>query len=92
MSLIEKLEAAEVARLTGERPDTVFAPGDTVRVHFKVVEGARERIQVYEGTVMLVMARRFRSGAKLDKVITSEGPSVMSITFRSVSNCEAVLS
>ncbi len=29
-----------------------FAVGDTVRVHAKVVEGTRERIQVFEGTVM----------------------------------------
>ena len=30
----------------------VFNVGDTVKVHVKVVEGARERIQVYEGVVM----------------------------------------
>jgi large subunit ribosomal protein L19 len=29
-----------------------LAPGDTVKVHVKVVEGNRERIQVFEGTVM----------------------------------------
>jgi len=29
-----------------------FAIGDTVRVHVKVVEGEKERIQVYEGTVI----------------------------------------
>lgn len=29
-----------------------FGPGDTVRVHVKVVEGGRERIQVFEGTVV----------------------------------------
>src|SRR3990170_3336259 len=29
-----------------------FGPGDTVRVHAKVVEGERERIQVFEGTVI----------------------------------------
>ncbi len=29
-----------------------FAPGDTVRVHAKVVEGDRERIQVFEGVVI----------------------------------------
>ena len=28
-----------------------FSPGDTVKVHVKVVEGGRERIQVYEGVV-----------------------------------------
>jgi len=29
-----------------------FRPGDTVKVHVKVVEGTRERIQVFEGTVI----------------------------------------
>lgn len=29
-----------------------FSPGDTVRVHFKVVEGNRERIQAFEGIVI----------------------------------------
>jgi len=29
-----------------------FRPGDTVRVHVKVVEGTRERIQMYEGVVI----------------------------------------
>ncbi|MDQ7819850.1 MAG: 50S ribosomal protein L19 [Armatimonadota bacterium] len=29
-----------------------FSPGDTVRVHFKVVEGGRERVQVFEGVVI----------------------------------------
>lgn len=35
----------------------VIEPGDTVRVHAKVVEGNKERVQVFEGTVM-----RFRKG------------------------------
>ncbi len=30
----------------------VFNVGDTVKVHVKVIEGARERVQVYEGVVM----------------------------------------
>jgi large subunit ribosomal protein L19 len=29
-----------------------FRPGDTVRVHVKIVEGTRERIQMYEGVVI----------------------------------------
>lgn len=33
-----------------EVPD--FGPGDTVRVHAKVVEGSRERVQVFEGVVI----------------------------------------
>ena len=42
-----------------------IAPGDTVRVSVKVVEGNRERIQVFEGTVM-----RMRGGSGLNRSIT----------------------
>ena len=42
------------------RQDAVdFAPGDTVRVHVKVIEGERERIQIFEGVVL----RRSGGGA-----------------------------
>lgn len=42
------------------REDAVdFAPGDTVRVHVKVIEGERERIQIFEGVVL----RRSGGGA-----------------------------
>lgn len=37
-------------QLRTDHPD--FRPGDTVRVHAKVVEGSRERIQVFEGIVI----------------------------------------
>ena len=36
--------------LKPEMPD--FGPGDTVRVHVRVIEGNRERVQVYEGIVL----------------------------------------
>ncbi|MEW6636469.1 MAG: 50S ribosomal protein L19 [Actinomycetota bacterium] len=38
-----------------QQRDVSFKPGDTVRVHYRVVEGNRERIQVFEG---LCIARR----------------------------------
>src|SRR5205823_8388968 len=38
---------------TALRPDIpAFAPGDTVKVHVRVVEGNRERIQVFQGAVI----------------------------------------
>jgi len=42
----------------------VFRPGDTVRVHVKVVEGNRERIQAYEGVCIK------RQGAGLNETFT----------------------
>ena len=47
MNIIETLEKEQ---LRSDIPE--FAPGDTVRVHAKIVEGSRERIQMFEGVVI----------------------------------------
>lgn len=44
------IKALEQEQLRQDIP--AFRPGDTVRVHVKVVEGSRERIQVFEGVVI----------------------------------------
>lgn len=56
------IEAVEREQLRTDIPD--FRPGDTVRVHVKVVEGNRERIQVFEGVVIS------RSGGGLRETFT----------------------
>jgi len=55
---LDIIKALEQEQLRSDIP--VFKPGDTVRVHVKVVEGNRERIQVFEGAVI----RRQGSGAR----------------------------
>ena len=57
--MIEKITSAQ---LRSDIPE--FRPGDTVRVHAKVVEGSRERIQIFEG---LVIKRR---GAGISETYT----------------------
>jgi len=44
------IETLERAQIRGDLPQ--FKAGDTVRVHFKVIEGQRHRIQVFEGIVL----------------------------------------
>lgn len=44
------IESLEQGQLRSDVPQ--FKAGDTVRVHFKVIEGQRHRIQVYEGIVL----------------------------------------
>lgn len=44
------IQALEQEQLRQDIP--VFRPGDTVRVHVKVIEGTRERIQLFEGVVI----------------------------------------
>ena len=56
------LDQVEAAHLRSDLPD--FGPGDTVRVHVRVVEGGRERVQAYEGVVIA------RSGGGLREAIT----------------------
>ena len=46
----EIIKKIEEAQLKAEVPE--FSVGDTVRVHAKIKEGARERIQIFEGVVM----------------------------------------
>jgi large subunit ribosomal protein L19 len=44
------LDSVDAASLRSDIPD--FRPGDTVKVHVKVVEGNRSRIQVFQGVVI----------------------------------------
>ena len=52
--LIKEIEAAQIKEVTD------FNVGDTIKVHAKIVEGNRERIQVFEGTVI----KRQNGGAR----------------------------
>ena len=66
----------------------VVAVGDTVRVHLKVKEGIRERIQVFEGTVIAkkhggieetFTVRRVSYGVGVEKVFPVHAPSIEKI-------------
>ena len=56
------LQYVEKEYLRDDLPD--FRPGDTVRVHVRVVEGGRERIQIFEGVVLA------RDGGGLSETFT----------------------
>jgi large subunit ribosomal protein L19 len=47
---MQTLDSIDAASLRSDVPD--FRPGDTVKVHVRVVEGNRERIQVFQGVVI----------------------------------------
>ena len=71
MNLIEQLEQEEIARLGKTIPP--FAPGDTVVVQVKVKEGARERLQAYEGVVIAKRNRGLNSSFIVRKISSGEG-------------------
>ena len=80
MDLIQELNKE---RLANEVPPVKV--GDTVRVHVKVKEGSRERIQVFEGTVIAkkhggitetITVRRISYGVGVEKVFPVHSPSI----------------
>ena len=73
MNLVQDIEQAEIARLTGNRPIPEFQPGDTVKVNVKVVEGTRERVQAYEGVCIARKNAGLNSSFTVRKISYGEG-------------------
>ena len=83
MDLIKELNKEQLQK---EVPSVKV--GDTVRVHVKVKEGSRERIQIFEGTVIAkkhggieatITVRRLSYGVGVEKVFPVYSPSIESI-------------
>ena len=73
MNLLQQLEREQVEKLAANRPVPEFQPGDTLRVGVKVVEGERERIQVFEGVCIGRKHAGVNSNFTLRKISYGEG-------------------
>ena len=73
MNVIEQIEQEQIERLAAEGGTPSFAPGDTVRVNVKVVEGTRERIQAFEGVCIARRNRGLNSAFTVRKLSYGEG-------------------
>lgn len=73
MNIIEQLDREQIARITEERTTPEFAPGDTVRVNVKVIEGSRERVQAFEGVCIARRHRGINSAFTIRKISYGEG-------------------
>lgn len=78
----------ELNKETLEREQLQVKVGDTVRVHVKVKEGSRERIQIFEGTVIAkkhggieetFTVRRISYGVGVEKVFPVHSPSIETV-------------
>ncbi|WP_294539286.1 50S ribosomal protein L19 [uncultured Rhodoblastus sp.] len=87
-SIIEQLDAEQIARLTANKTIPEFAPGDTVIVNVKVKEGERTRVQAYEGVVIArnggglnesFTVRKISYGEGVERVFPVYGPLIDSI-------------
>jgi ribosomal protein L19 len=83
---MEKIREIEKSQLKQDLPN--FGPGDTVKVHIKVKEGKRERIQIFEGVVIkrqnggireTFTVRKISFGVGVEKIFPLHSPSVEKI-------------
>lgn len=83
---MNKVDLAVSNQLKSELPD--FAPGDTVQVHAKVVEGDKERIQVFEGVVIkrkgkgidaTFTVRKISEGIGVERIFPLHSPRIAAI-------------
>ncbi|MEX0583477.1 MAG: 50S ribosomal protein L19 [Sneathiella sp.] len=73
MNTVEKLEQEQIEKLVAERPVPQFRAGDTLRVHVKVVEGTRERIQAFEGICIARNGGGINANFTVRKISYGEG-------------------
>jgi large subunit ribosomal protein L19 len=73
MNIIQQYEAEQIARLSSARAVPEFAPGDTVRVAVRVIEGDRTRTQAFEGVCIARSNRGLNSNFTVRKISYGEG-------------------
>ena len=71
MNLIQQLEAEQIAALAKEIPD--FKAGDTLRVGYKVTEGSRSRVQMFEGVCISRKGGGIAASFTVRKISFGEG-------------------
>ena len=87
MNVMDRIQKAPLRR---DLPP--FRPGDTVRVHVRVTEGDKQRIQVFEGVVLrrrgrgpsaTFTVRKISSGVGVERVFPIESPNVTKLEIKS---------
>lgn len=78
-----KLNDVEAPYLRSDIPD--FRPGDTVKVHVRVIEGSKERIQLFQGVVIArrgggtretFTVRKISSGVGVERIFPLHSPTI----------------
>ncbi len=83
---MEPISAVEAKYLKDEIPE--FGAGDTLRVHTKIKEGDKERIQIFEGVVIqrrgkgtgeTFTVRKISSGVEVERIFPLHSPNIIKI-------------
>jgi len=89
MNIVDRIGQKQMKKSLEQRTIPDFAPGDTVRVDVKVVEGSRERIQAFEGVCIgrksdgvnsSFTVRKLSYGEGVERVFPLYGPQVAGLS------------
>ena len=73
VNLLQKIEKQNIEKALESSPIPDFRAGDNLKVHVKIVDGATERVQVYEGLCIRKKNRGMGSSFTVKKVSNGEG-------------------
>jgi large subunit ribosomal protein L19 len=73
MNVLKQIEQEQITKLTAGKEIPDFAPGDTVIVNVKVVEGERSRVQAYEGVCIARAGGGINQSFTVRKISYGEG-------------------
>src|SRR5262245_11368249 len=73
MNLLKQIEQEQITKLTASKEIPDFAPGDTLVVNVKVVEGERSRLQAYEGVCIARTGGGINQSFTVRKISYGEG-------------------
>ena len=73
MTILEKFEKRHLKELQSDKKLPKFSSGDTIKVHLRVKEGEKERIQVFEGVCIARKNAGLNSSFTVRKISYGEG-------------------
>ncbi len=73
MNAVEAIESVVSAQLHPEVADVNFSVGDTLNVHYRIIEGEKQRIQVFQGVLIAARGRGVNRMITVRRIVANEG-------------------
>ena len=73
MNAVETIESVVAGQLRPEVADVNFSIGDTLNIHYRIIEGEKQRIQVFQGVLIAARGRGVNRMITVRRIVANEG-------------------
>ena len=73
MNAVEAIESVVAGQLRPEVADVNFSIGDTLNIHYRIIEGEKQRIQVFQGVLIAARGRGVNRMITVRRIVANEG-------------------